>query len=177
MHTIDTPFRSADCGLTTRSAYWAVLGPAIRDTQAAEFSSAPESAMPMISRLFGGSFLLAAASSCGGGSEGFDPFGGNQPADCTPANVFCMSSLAFTPMSRVVAVNAPAIWINDSGVAHDVVFDTPEAALAVAFSGGNFQAPDKTSNHRKFAAAGSYAFHCTIHGTATSGMRGTVVVQ
>ena len=60
---------------------------------------------------------------------------------------------------------------------HDIAFDTPEAALAVGIGAGNFEAADKTSNHRKFAAAGSYAFHCTIHGTATSGMRGTVVVQ
>jgi len=88
-----------------------------------------------------------------------------------------MTTLSFTPTSRVVAVNAAAIWINDSGVTHDIAFDTPEAALAVGIGAGNFEAADKTSNHRKFAAAGSYAFHCTIHGTATSGMRGTVVVQ
>jgi len=88
-----------------------------------------------------------------------------------------MTTLSFTPTSRVVGVNAAAIWINESGVTHDIVFDTPDAALAVSVFAGNFQAAHQTSHHRKFAAAGSYAFHCTIHGTATSGMRGTVVVQ
>ncbi len=135
--------------------------------------------MPVITRLFRGSFLLAASASCGGGSEGVNPFGSAQPSDCSPANVFCMSTASFTPTSRTVAVDASAIWINESGVTHNVVFDTPAAALSVSagLPGGNFASGDKTSNHRKFAAAGSYAFHCTIHGTATSGMRGTVVVQ
>ena len=88
-----------------------------------------------------------------------------------------MTTVSFTPTIRVVGVNAVAIWLNESGVTHDIAFDTPEAALAVGLDAGNFQAAHQTSNHRKFAAAGSYAFHCTIHGTATSGMRGTVVVQ
>ena len=120
-------------------------------------------------------FLLAAAAACKGPT--FDGIFDPPPVDCSPDNTFCMTTLSFTPTSRVVAVNAAAIWINDSGVTHDIAFDTPEAALAVGIGAGNFEAADKTSNHRKFAAAGSYAFHCTIHGTATSGMRGTVVVQ
>jgi len=119
-------------------------------------------------------FLLAAAAACRGDAyDIFEP----APADCSPGNTFCMTTLSFTPTSRVVGVNAAAIWINESGVTHDIVFDTPEAALAVGLDAGNFEAAHQTSHHRKFAAAGSYAFHCTIHGTATSGMRGTVVVQ
>ena len=124
--------------------------------------------------MLGRFFLLAAAAACKG--DAFDIFEPT-PADCSPANTFCMTTLSFTPTSRVVGVNATASWINESGVTHDIVFDTPEAALAVGVFAGNFEAADKTSHHRKFAAAGSYAFHCTIHGTATSGMRGTVVVQ
>jgi len=120
-------------------------------------------------------FLLAAAAACRGPT--FDGLFEPTPADCSPSNTFCMTTLSFTPTSRVVGVNAAAIWINESGVTHDIAFDTPEAALAVGPDAGNFQAAHQTSNHRKFAAAGNYAFHCTIHGTATSGMRGTVVVQ
>ena len=119
-------------------------------------------------------FLVAAAAACKG--DAFDILE-PAPADCSPANTFCMTTLSFTPTSRVVGVNAAANWINESGVTHDIVFDTPEAALAVLGDAGNFQAAHQTWHHRKFAAAGSYAFHCTIHGTATSGMRGTVVVQ
>ena len=120
-------------------------------------------------------FLLAAAAACGCRSDSLVDF--SQILDCSDSNTFCMTTLSFTPTSRVVGVNAAAIWINESGVTHDIAFDTPEAALAVGPDAGNFQAAHQTSNHRKFAAAGNYAFHCTIHGTATSGMRGTVVVQ
>ena len=120
-------------------------------------------------------FLLAAAAACRGPT--FDGLFEPTPADCSPSNTFCMTTLSFTPTSRVVAVNAAAIWINDSGVTHDIAFDTPEAALGLGAVAGNFQAAHQTSHLRMFAAAGSYAFHCTIHGTATSGMRGTVVVE
>ena len=133
--------------------------------------------MRRISHLFGGSFLLAAAVACGGGSNGVDLGGGG--GNCR-ADQFCMTSNTFTPTSRTVSVNTAVRWENDSGVAHNVTFDTPEAALGAGNfpgDGGNFQAPDKTANIRQFATAGSYPFHCTIHGTATSGMRGTVVVQ
>jgi len=122
-------------------------------------------------------FLVAAAAACLKGSDMFTGLFEPTPADCSPGDTFCMTTLSFTPTSRVVGVNATAKWINESGVTHDIVFDTPEAALAVGPEAGNFQAAHQTYHVRKFAAAGSYAFHCTIHGTATSGMRGTVVVQ
>ena len=132
--------------------------------------------MSRASHLLGRFLLLAAAAACSSSTDGAGPLG-QAPANCSIENTFCMTTLSFAPTSRVVGVNAAAIWINESAVTHNIVFDTPEAALAVGVFAGNFEAPDKTSHQRKFAAAGSYAFHCTIHGTATSGMRGTVVVQ
>lgn len=119
--------------------------------------------------------FLSSATACSGPSIGVGPGGGT--VDCSPINTFCMAAQTFTPTTRTIGVNTPAIWINDSGVTHDVVFDTPAAALAVGLFAGNFRASHQTSHHRKFAAPGSYPFHCTIHGTATSGMRGTVIVQ
>ena len=126
--------------------------------------------------LFASALLLTASAACGIPKDG-NPFGPSTPDTCSETNKFCMTAASFSPTSRVVAVNTAAIWINDSGVAHDVAFDTPEAALAVGIGAGNFRAENQTSNHRKFATAGTYPFHCTIHGTATTGMRGTVVVQ
>ncbi|HET6760776.1 MAG TPA: plastocyanin/azurin family copper-binding protein [Gemmatimonadaceae bacterium] len=77
-----------------------------------------------------------------------------------------------------VAANAAVTWTNDSGTIHNVTFATPTAALPVGAGGGG-DIPDHSSgsNQRRFAAAGSYPFHCTIHGTPTSGMRGSVTVQ
>lgn len=96
-----------------------------------------------------------------------------------------MTSSVFTsaagPTSNpavTVAINAPVTWTNDSGVIHNVTFDTPAAALAVGAGGsGNIADHSSGSNQRQFATANSYPFHCTIHGTASSGMRGTVIVQ
>ena len=120
-------------------------------------------------------FLLAAAAACGCRSDSL--VDSSQILDCSDSTTFCMTTVSFTPTIRVVGVNAVAIWLNESGVTHDIAFDTPEAALVLGAVGGNFQAAHQTYHVRKFAAAGSYAFHCSIHGTATSGMRGTVVVQ
>jgi plastocyanin len=73
------------------------------------------------------------------------------------------------------APNTPVTWTNDSGVLHDVTFDTPSAALAVGNgSSGNIPAHSTGSNQRQFAVIGNYPFHCTIHGTV---MHGTVNVQ
>ncbi|MFL5570459.1 MAG: plastocyanin/azurin family copper-binding protein [Gemmatimonadaceae bacterium] len=83
------------------------------------------------------------------------------------------------PVSVTVGTNTPVTWMNTSGgIEHNVVFDTPSAALAVgAGSSGDIQPHTSGSNQRQFAAAGTYPFHCSFHGNATSGMRGRVVVQ
>ena len=81
--------------------------------------------------------------------------------------------------TATVATNTPVTWNNNSGgIQHDVVFATPAAALAVGSGDpGNIPLHMSGSNQRQFATAGSYPFHCTVHGTPTTGMRGTVVIQ
>jgi Plastocyanin len=86
-----------------------------------------------------------------------------------------MGAATFSPTSVTVGTNAAVTWTNDSGILHNVTFDTPAAALAVGNgAAGNIPDHSAGSNQRQFAAAGSYPFHCTIHG---AGMHGTVVVQ
>ena len=94
------------------------------------------------------------------------------------ASVFSSAAGPTSNPAVTVNVNTPVTWTNDSGIGHNVTFDTPAAALAVGAGGsGNIADHTSGSNQRQFATANSYPFHCTIHGTATSGMRGTVIVQ
>lgn len=132
-----------------------------------------------VSGLSGASVLVLLAA-CGGdgGPGGPGGGGGGGGGGSCPANTICMTASTFNPTSRTVGTNAAVTWTNDSGIDHNVTFDTPGSALGVGGgTGGNFAAGTPSTNQRQFAATGTYPFHCTIHGTATTGMRGTVVVQ
>ena len=73
----------------------------------------------------------------------------------------------FDPGSLTVAPGASVVWAwSSGGTAHNVTFDDGEAS-------GN---RSSGTYSRTFAAAGTYPYHCTLHGTATSGMRGAVTV-
>lgn len=94
------------------------------------------------------------------------------------ASTFTSAAGSASNPTVTVGTNAAVTWTNDSGIVHNVTFANPSAALAVGGgSAGNVPDHSSGSNQRQFAAAGSYGFHCTIHGTPTSGMRGTVTVQ
>jgi plastocyanin len=136
--------------------------------------------MSALSRLVG-SALIVTTVACGN-SEPIDPGGGGGGGGVgggtCPANTICMTASAFTPNSRTVGANVPVTWTNNSNQGHNVTFIAPAAALAVGNGGsGSFNAPVSSSNQRQFATAGTHSFYCNIHGTPTSGMRGTVVVQ
>jgi plastocyanin len=142
--------------------------------------------MRKISGLIGALTLIFAVTSCGGGSTapgGGGGGGGGGGNNCS-AVTFCMSSTTFftaaastQPVTLTVNTNTAVTWFND-GIAHNVVFDNPASALAVVGgNSGDILDPATGSNQRQFAAAGTYPFHCTIHGTKTTGMRGAVIVQ
>jgi plastocyanin len=133
--------------------------------------------MKEVSRLIGTALVALVALSCGGGGDTTispPPPPPPPPANCTTGN-FCMTSTTFYPLTTTVAVNAAVTWSNESGVQHDVTFDTPSSALGVGTGpGGNIGPHSSGTNQRRFATAGSYPFICTIHG---SNMHGTVIVQ
>lgn len=83
-----------------------------------------------------------------------------------------MSGSAFSPSVDTVAVGATVTWTKQDGFAHTV---TSSPGAPAAFSSGSL-ANGATYSHL-FAAAGTYPYYCAIHGTPTSGMRGTIVVQ
>ncbi len=102
---------------------------------------------------------LAAATLACGSSSG-TPAGPNPTGDIQVGNNF------FTPTTFPVAVGATVTWFwSPGGVAHNVTFDD---------GGPNSGNQSSGTFERTFTAAGSYPFHCTIHGAAL--MSGTITV-
>ncbi|MFN2397879.1 MAG: Ig-like domain-containing protein [Gemmatimonadaceae bacterium] len=79
----------------------------------------------------------------------------------------------FDPVSVTVRVGDQVTWTFNA--AHTVTFNagpSPPANIGTA------AAPVSSGSvARTFSAAGTYTYHCELHGTATTGMRGTVIVN
>ena len=114
---------------------------------------------------FRGSMLLAALAALAACSG--DNGDGGQGPDETPDGDILVRNDLFDPGALEVAPGATVVWAWDSdGRTHNVTFDDGDGSGDR--SSGTFQ--------RTFATVGAYPYHCTIHGTATSGMRGLVTV-
>lgn len=109
----------------------------------------------MHARLVVPMLLLAAAAACG------DSTGPN-------GNNISVEDNTFKPNAMTVAVGTTVTWTWDAGNAHNVTWVGSGTASATQTSG---------SYQRTFDTAGAFQYFCTIHGTASSGMRGTVTVQ
>jgi len=106
-------------------------------------------------------------TSTGDGGYGGNGGGGNQ--NPPPANTVNASpSLAFAPST--LTINAgDVVTFAFGSVAHNVAFDSPNAATPTDIGGFN----TNTSIQRTFSTAGTYNYHCTIHPFMT----GSVVVR
>jgi plastocyanin len=105
---------------------------------------------------------MVAAAACSGGSGDL----GQGPGD-TPEGDVQVRNNSFTPSSLQVGAGATVEWAWASeGETHNVTFDDGEHSDNR--SSGTYA--------RTFGSTGSYRYHCTIHGTATGGMRGVVTV-
>ena len=101
---------------------------------------------------------LVAAAACS------DDNGGPSPG---PEGDVIVENNDFDPASLQVAPGAAVVWAwSSGGVTHNVTFDDGEESGNK--SDGTYQ--------RTFPTAGTFPYHCTIHGSATSGMRGSVTV-
>jgi plastocyanin len=77
----------------------------------------------------------------------------------------------FTPDNVTIPLGTTVTWTWVGGF-HDVT-----AAGAPAFPGsGNPVSAPHTFSHT-FSSPGTYLYFCTVHGSASTGMRGTIVVQ
>jgi plastocyanin len=113
---------------------------------------------------FGSTILLAtllAVAACSG-----DDDGGQGPGE-TPEGDVQVRNNFFDPDELEVVPGATVVWAwSSGGVTHNVTFTDGEQS-------GN---QSSGTYERTFEAAGSFPYHCTLHGSATSGMRGVVTV-
>jgi plastocyanin len=110
--------------------------------------------------------LLAVACKSSTSSYGSSG-GGGGPG---PTQVFMQSS-AFNPTSRTVSVGTTVTWVNQDGYTHTVTSSSGPSS----FNSGNVSGG--ASFQQTFSTAGTYQYYCTIHGTPTSGMHATLIVQ
>jgi plastocyanin len=127
--------------------------------------------------------LALALPGCGGSGGGgpTDPGGNNnegQNGNGGATSNITVTWSSFSPGAATVASGGTVIWTwascNDGeygggGCAtHNVTFDNGSAGSASQNQG---------TYSRRFTTAGTYGYHCTLHGSPTSGMRGTITVQ
>lgn len=95
-----------------------------------------------------------------------NPAAQNFPVAATAGNVF-------DPSAVTMRVGDMATWTFSGS--HTVTFDggpTPPANIGTAAN-----PVSSGSVPRTFTVAGTYPYHCEIHGSATAGMRGSIVVN
>ncbi|HEV8265897.1 MAG TPA: plastocyanin/azurin family copper-binding protein [Gemmatimonadales bacterium] len=117
-------------------------------------------------RRFGLMLVLAAAlAACG------DDYGTNA-GGCTPtATQVCMTAATFNPASLTVTAGTSVTWRDGSGRTHTVTNDpgSGETFNQTVTGSGTFT--------HAFPTAGTYTYHCSIHGSPGVGMHGTITVN
>jgi plastocyanin len=122
---------------------------------------------------------IAMAACSGGGASnstgvtgGTGGGGGGNNNSCTAGDgIICVQATSFNPIDLTISKGGTATFQEVAGV-HNIVFDAP---LPTGVSDvGEFSAG---STARTFTTTGTFAYHCTIHGSPGSGMHGTIKVQ
>ncbi|MBI3981707.1 MAG: cupredoxin domain-containing protein [Gemmatimonadetes bacterium] len=76
----------------------------------------------------------------------------------------------FNPMTRTISAGETVMWQWKGSNQHNVTWtETSGTSNSPTQNSGTFT--------RSFSNTGTFNYFCTIHGTATSGMRGSIVVQ
>jgi plastocyanin len=126
---------------------------------------------------------LVALAACGGssdcsitGGQNTQPTTPTNPGTTNPGSVstnsVTVASASFDPSNITVAVGSTVNWTwnscSDDGyggsntcVSHAITFDDGSGIASATQSSGTFS--------RTFQAAGTYKYHCAIHGQAMSG--------
>ena len=120
--------------------------------------------MSRSTQILSASFILALAA-CGGGTG---PYGGGSGNPGNGTTVAATAGLAFSPNPLTVN-SGQNVTFAFGPVAHNVTFDSPNAATPADIPGNNAN----VSVGRTFTTRGTYQFQCTIH----PGMAGSIVVR
>ncbi len=113
----------------------------------------------------------AFAGSLSGPTASFSATAVALPPGSSTVKLFTAGGARFEPATLVVPAGTTVTFVWQDGF-HDLLSTgTPSFA-----SFGNGADPPK-SYQVTFAAAGTYKYYCSVHGSPNSGMRGTVIVQ
>jgi len=103
--------------------------------------------------------ILFIASSCGKSSSYSSS---NPPAGGNTGPGISMINMTFSPDTKTVAKGAVVTWTNNDGYDHTVTSND-----GTSFNSGTINS-GKTYSYTA-SVAGTFAYHCTIHGVAMSG--------
>jgi plastocyanin len=103
--------------------------------------------------------LAALLAACGDG-YGSSNSGITGTTTSSTSNAVRVADNSFTPSATTVAPGTTVTWTWAGAREHNVTFD--DGTASATQTSGTFQ--------RTFSAAGTFSYHCTIHGTAMSGV-------
>ena len=121
---------------------------------------------------------LISASACGGSGGGSPSTGPKtQPPGNTPPAVgeISVTNNAFSPTAKTVTVGTAVNWAWNTCSGGDGYTGQVCVSHSINFDDGvNSGTQDQGTYSRTFTAAGTYPYHCSVHGAA---MAGTITVQ
>lgn len=109
--------------------------------------------------------VTALALACGGKDPATVPVGGGSDGGGSTSNAIEVGNNFYSPNLTTLPVGTTVTWTWNGGGNHDVTFAT-----------GNVKSPTQSSGtyQRTFSQAGTYDYHCSVHGAS---MSGRVVIQ
>jgi plastocyanin len=116
----------------------------------------------------GGILFVLACGSAGSGPVNPGGGGGGGGTLVHAARVTAGTALAFTPQTQTIPAG-DTIYFTFGPVQHSVQFDNPPAGVPA-----NIGVSNDVTVKRVFPTAGTYDYHCTVHGPS---MNGHIVVQ
>ena len=109
--------------------------------------------------------LLLLLVACGGDDGGTGPGGNNNGGNGgSTSNAIDVRDNSYSPSSTTVPVGTTVTWTWRGNASHDVTFSSTEHS----------DVQQTGTYSRQFGSAGTFDYHCSVHGTA---MSGRVVVQ